>query len=49
MEVNIIDGMLKDEIRDNFMTGLGFRVLRFSDVDVLKNISGVIDEILKYL
>ena len=43
------DGMLKDEIRDSFMNGLGFRVLRFSDRDVLKNINGVIDEILKYL
>jgi len=43
------DGMLKDEIRDNFMAGLGFRVLRFSDREILKNINGVIDEILKYL
>ena len=43
------DGMQKDEIRDSFMTGLGFRVLRFSDREVLKNINGVIDEILKYL
>ena len=43
------EGMLKDEIRDNFMAGLGFRVLRFLDGDVLKNIQGVIDEVLKYL
>jgi very-short-patch-repair endonuclease len=39
----------KDEIRDKFLVGLGFRVLRFSNLDVLKNINGVIDEILKYL
>ena len=43
------NGMQKDEIRDKFLVGLGFRILRFSDRDVLKNINGVIDEILKYL
>jgi len=43
------DGKQKDEVRDKFLTGLGFRVLRFSDREVLKNIVGVIDEILKYL
>ena len=43
------EGMKKDEIRDKFLAGLGFRVLRFSDRDILKNINGVIDEILKYL
>jgi very-short-patch-repair endonuclease len=43
------DGKQKDEVRDKFLAELGFRVLRFSDRDVLKNINGVIDEILKYL
>jgi len=43
------DGIQKDEVRDKFLSGLGFRVLRFSDRDILKNINGVIDEILKYL
>ena len=42
-------GVQKDEIRNNFLAGLGFRILRFSDIDVLKNVNGVIDEILKYL
>ena len=45
----IDDGMQKDEVRDKFLTGLGFKVLRFSDRDVLKNVNGVIDEILKHL
>jgi len=43
------DGKRKDEVRDKFLVGLGFRVLRFSDRDFLKNINGVIDEILKHL
>jgi very-short-patch-repair endonuclease len=38
--------MQKDEIRDNFMAGLGFRVLRSSDREILKNINGIVDEIL---
>jgi len=43
------EGMQKDKERDKYLSELGFRVLRFSDRDVLKNIAGVIDEILKYL
>jgi len=39
----------KDEARDKYLKGLHFRVLRFSNRDVLKNIEGVIGEILKYL
>lgn len=43
------DGIQKDKIRDDYINSLGLRVLRFSDRDVLTNISGVIDEIMKYL
>jgi very-short-patch-repair endonuclease len=43
------EGKEKDRIRDKYMTDRGLRVLRFSDVDVLKNIDGVIEVILRYL
>ena len=39
----------KDEIRGKFLVELDFRILRFSNLDVLKNINGVIDEISKHL
>jgi very-short-patch-repair endonuclease len=39
----------KDEIRDSYLNQLGFRVLRFSDREVLKNIEGVLERIYKYL
>jgi very-short-patch-repair endonuclease len=39
------DGMKKDQIRDNYLQMLGFAVLRFSDIDVLKNIDGVVERI----
>jgi very-short-patch-repair endonuclease len=43
------DGKEKDRIRDDYLSGIGLKVLRFSDIDVLKNIEGVVDEILRYL
>ena len=39
----------KDAARDNFFNGLGFRVLRFSNTDVLKHIEGVVTEIYDHL
>lgn len=39
----------KDEARDKFLSGLGFKVLRFSNSDALKNIEGVVEEIYKHL
>jgi len=42
-------GIWKDELRDEYLTGLGFRVLRFSDTEVFKNTNGVIETILQYL
>jgi very-short-patch-repair endonuclease len=43
------DGMKRDEIRDNYLAGLGFTVLRFSDRDVLKNMDGVLQRIYEHL
>ena len=34
-----------DRVRDEFLMGLGFKVLRFSNLDVLKNIEGVVEMI----
>ena len=36
-----------DRIRDNFLKGLGLKILRFSDTDVLKNIDGVVATIIE--
>jgi len=38
-----------DKLRDEYMQSLGLKVLRFTNVDVLKNISGVIDYILSIM
>jgi very-short-patch-repair endonuclease len=42
-------GMKKDQERDRYLQGLGFTVLRFSDIDVLRNIDGVIERILEHV
>jgi len=42
-------GLEKDKIRDDYLRGLGFTILRFSDREVFKNIEGVIERMLKYL
>lgn len=39
-------GMVRDARRDTDLAAQGFRVLRFSNLDVLKNISGVLETIL---
>jgi len=43
------DGREKDIERDAYMSQLGLRVLRFSDMDVLVNIDGVFEAINRYL
>jgi very-short-patch-repair endonuclease len=43
------EGMESDAIRDNYLAGPGFTVLRFSDRDVLKNMDGVLQRICEYL
>ena len=42
-------GMKKDQERDRYLHGLGLTVLRFSDIDVLKNIDGVIERIHEHI
>jgi len=42
-------GLEKDKIRNDYLRGLGFTILRFSDRDVFKNIEGVIERLLEYL
>ena len=43
------EGMKKDQERDRYLQSLGLTVLRFSDIDVLKNIDGVIERIHEHL
>jgi len=43
------EGSEKDRVRDRYLAGLGFTVLRFSDREVLKNIDGVIERIYERL
>jgi very-short-patch-repair endonuclease len=43
------ENIVKDEVRDKFLSDLGFRVLRFSNSDVFKNIEGVVEEIYNQL
>jgi very-short-patch-repair endonuclease len=43
------DGKKKDGIRNNYMSRLGFTVLRFSDREVFKNIQGVLERIYEHL
>ena len=43
------DGVASDETRDGFLTGLGLRVLRYSNADVNRNFNGVCEDILKHL
>jgi very-short-patch-repair endonuclease len=42
-------GMKKDQERDRYLQELGFTVMRFSDIDVLKNINGVMKRIHEHL
>jgi very-short-patch-repair endonuclease len=37
-----VKGRAKDEIRDEYLANLGLKVFRFSDLDVLKNMEGVL-------
>ena len=43
------DAKIKDEKRDRFLNRLGLRVLRFTNLDVLKNINAVLDNLASYL
>jgi very-short-patch-repair endonuclease len=39
----------KDKTRDNYMTGIGSKVLRFSDREVFENPAGILEEIWRHL
>ncbi|HPP08537.1 MAG TPA: endonuclease domain-containing protein [bacterium] len=43
------DGRRKDEMRDKFLSGIGLKILRFSDRDVIENIEGVVEHVLENL
>ena len=43
------EGQEKDKMRDDYLNKLGFTVIRFSDREVLKNISGVLEYIFEQL
>ena len=42
-------GLEADKLRDSYITNLGLRVLRFTKLDVLQNIEGVLEHINEYL
>ncbi len=42
-------GKAADQERDAYLTGLGLRVLRYSNLDVNRNFAGVCEDILKYI
>ena len=43
------EGQAYDAERDTDLRSLGLEVLRFSNIDVLGNLDGVIEEIVRYL
>jgi very-short-patch-repair endonuclease len=43
------EGIKKDHERQRYLRALGFTVLRFSNIDVLKNIDGVLERIHEHL
>jgi very-short-patch-repair endonuclease len=43
------EGKLKDAVRDNYLNEQGILVLRFSDIEVLKNLDGVLERIYQNL
>jgi len=43
------EGMRKDKVRDQYLTGLGFQVMRFPTTEVFEYIDGIVDEIYERL
>ena len=43
------EGMKKDRARDNYFDDLSLTVMRFSDIDVFKNINGILERIQEHL
>ena len=42
-------GSKNDSIRDEYLNSLGIEVLRYSNLDIKKNFSGVCEDILKHI
>ena len=42
-------GVASDRERDDYLSGLGLRVLRYSNADVNRSFDGVCEDIMKYL
>ena len=43
------DGSCPDADRDAYLNACGLRVLRFTNLDVMENVEGVVEEILEWL
>ena len=43
------EGIKNDQKRDQYFQNEGFKTLRFTNVDVMKNIDGVLENILAYI
>jgi very-short-patch-repair endonuclease len=43
------EGKAKDNQRDNYLKGLGLRILRFSDREIFENMRGVLEKIWSFL
>ncbi len=41
------EGLEADQRRDDYMRGLGLKVLRFSDLDILRNLDSVVETIFQ--
>jgi very-short-patch-repair endonuclease len=43
------EGKQKDKIRDQYLIGLGFQVMRYPSTNVFSDIDGIVDEIYDHL
>lgn len=43
------EGKRRDAVRDSYLKGIGLRVLRFSNLDILGNMDGVVAVIIQHL
>ena len=43
------DGLKRDQARDKFLRGLGYTVLRISDIDMMKHTGSVLEEVRSHL
>ncbi|MBU0692433.1 endonuclease domain-containing protein [bacterium] len=43
------DGPGHDNVRTNYLEGLGWRIVRYMNLDVMKNLDGVVEDIRKHL